>query len=73
MQHGQKIHNEPINLIKKTGNEVIDIPDGHLCCGSAGTYNLIQNDIAKKLLTNRITLYYFIIWLRWKFFPSHTW
>ncbi len=54
MQHGQKIHEEPINLIKKTGNEVIDIPDGHICCGSAGTYNLLQNDIAKKLLKNKI-------------------
>ena len=54
MQHGQKIHEEPINLIKKTGNEVFEISDGHLCCGSAGTYNLLQNDIAKKLLKNKI-------------------
>ena len=54
LQHGQKVHKQPINLIKKTGNEVIDIPDGHLCCGSAGTYNLLQNDIAKKLLKNKI-------------------
>ena len=55
MQHGQKIHKEPMNLIKKTGNEVVEISDGHLCCGSAGTYNLLQNDIAKKLLKNKIT------------------
>jgi len=55
MQHGQKIHNAPINLIKKTGNQVFNIPDGHLCCGSAGTYNLLQNDIAKKLLKNKIS------------------
>tara|TARA_Y100000590_G_scaffold292941_1_gene329928 strand:+ start:1463 stop:2770 length:1308 start_codon:yes stop_codon:yes gene_type:complete len=55
MQHGQKIHNEPINLIKKTGNEVVEIPDGHICCGSAGTYNLLQNDIASKLLKNKIS------------------
>ena len=54
MQHGQKIHQEPINLIKKTGNEVLEISDGHICCGSAGTYNLLQNDIAKKLLKNKI-------------------
>ena len=54
MQHGQKIHNQPINLIKKTGNEVLNIPDGHICCGSAGTYNLLQNDIANKLLENKI-------------------
>ena len=54
MQHGQKIHKEPIDLIKKTGNQVIDIPDGHLCCGSAGTYNLLQSGIAKSLLKNKI-------------------
>ena len=54
MQHGQKIHNVPMNLIKKTGNKVFDIPQGHFCCGSAGTYNLLQNDIAEKLLKNKI-------------------
>jgi len=54
MQHGQKIHKIPMDLIKKTGNQVFDIPDGHLCCGSAGTYNLLQGDIAKKLLKNKI-------------------
>ena len=55
MQHGQKIHEEPMNLIKKTGNEVLDIPDNHLCCGSAGTYNLLQSDIADRLLKNKIS------------------
>ena len=54
MQHGQKIHFEPINLIKKTGNEVVEIPDGHLCCGSAGTYNMLQTEIADKLLNEKI-------------------
>ena len=54
MQHGQKVHNEPINLIKKTGNEVVEIPKGHICCGSAGTYNLLQSDIAKDLLKDKI-------------------
>ncbi len=54
MQHGQKVHNTPKDLIKKTGNEVFDIPDGHICCGSAGTYNLLQNDIAKKLLKDKV-------------------
>ncbi len=55
MQHAQKIHDIPMRLIKKTGNQVVDIPDGHICCGSAGTYNLLQNDIAKKLLKNKIS------------------
>jgi len=54
MQHGQKIHKQPINLIKKTGNEVVEIPEGHICCGSAGTYNLLQSDIAKSLLKGKI-------------------
>ena len=54
LQHGQKVHNEPINLIKKTGNDVLEISDGHICCGSAGTYNLLQGDIAKKLLKNKV-------------------
>ena len=55
MQHGQKVHQTPMDLIKKTGNQVFEIPDGHLCCGSAGTYNLLQNDIANKLLKNKIS------------------
>jgi len=55
MQHGQKIHDAPMNLIKKTGNKVFDIPEGHICCGSAGTYNLLQSDIATKLLKNKIS------------------
>ena len=54
LQHGQKIHKEPINLIEKTGNEIVEIPEGHICCGSAGTYNLLQSDIAKKLLKNKV-------------------
>jgi len=54
MQHGQKVHEVPINLIKKTGNKVFEIPEGNICCGSAGTYNLLQSDIAKKLLKNKI-------------------
>ncbi len=54
LQHGQKVHTEPMDLIKKTGNEVVEIPDGHLCCGSAGTYNMLQAEIAGKLLKEKI-------------------
>ena len=54
MQHGQKVHQQPINLIEKTGNEVLHIPEGHLCCGSAGTYNILQQKIAKTLLKNKV-------------------
>ena len=54
MQHGQKVHKQPIDLLKKTGNKILNIPDGHICCGSAGTYNILQSDIAKQLLKNKI-------------------
>tara|TARA_B110000902_G_C14227733_1_gene557665 strand:- start:34 stop:1329 length:1296 start_codon:yes stop_codon:yes gene_type:complete len=54
MQHGQKVHEQPINLIKKTGNDVLTIPEGHICCGSAGTYNILQQKIASTLLNNKI-------------------
>ncbi len=54
MQHGQKVHKQPIELIKRTGNKVLDIPEGHICCGSAGTYNILQQKIAKSLLDDKI-------------------
>ena len=54
MQHGQKVHDQPIELLKKTGNQVMDIPEGHLCCGSAGTYNILQQKMAKTLLKNKV-------------------
>ena len=50
MQHGQKIHSQPKELISNTGNEVIEIPEGHLCCGSAGTYNILHQKIPYILL-----------------------
>ncbi len=42
LQHGQQIRNEPKKLLKDAGFIVLDPPEGHLCCGSAGTYNLLQ-------------------------------
>jgi len=54
MQHGQKVHSQPIDLLSKTKNEILEIPDGHLCCGSAGTYNILQSKIAKQLLKNKV-------------------
>ncbi len=55
MQHGQRIHNQPMDLLKKTGNEIVEIPDGHLCCGSAGTYNLLQDEMASELLKRKVS------------------
>ena len=54
MQHGQKVHVQPIELLFKTKNDILEIPEGHLCCGSAGTYNVLQNKIAKQLLKDKV-------------------
>tara|TARA_B100000941_G_scaffold285761_1_gene258251 strand:+ start:68 stop:1093 length:1026 start_codon:yes stop_codon:yes gene_type:complete len=54
MQHGQKVHKQPIDLLEKTGNKILNIPDGHICCGSAGTYNILQSDIAQRLLKQKV-------------------
>jgi glycolate oxidase iron-sulfur subunit len=48
--HGQGVREEPRSLLRLIpGVEVVEIPDGHLCCGSAGTYNLDQPEIAARL------------------------
>ncbi|MEA2899809.1 MAG: glycolate oxidase iron-sulfur subunit [Bradyrhizobium sp.] len=49
LQHGQKITQLPKELLSKNGFVVKDVPEGHLCCGSAGTYNILQPDIAGRL------------------------
>jgi glycolate oxidase iron-sulfur subunit len=54
LQHGQKITREPKKLLSNMGFLVEDIPDGHLCCGSAGTYNMLQPGLAKRLLERKI-------------------
>jgi len=54
MQHGQKITRQPKALLSAAGFEVADIPEGHLCCGSAGTYNMLQSDIAGRLKARKL-------------------
>ncbi len=49
LQHGQKIKTYPKDLLKTAGFEVVEPADSHLCCGSAGTYNLLQPEISEKL------------------------
>jgi glycolate oxidase iron-sulfur subunit len=49
MQHGQRIGDEPRQLLRNAGFSVAEVPEGHLCCGSAGTYNILQPDIARQL------------------------
>ncbi len=54
MQHGQKISVQPKKLLQKAGFEVREPREGHLCCGSAGTYNIMQPDIAVRLRDRKI-------------------
>jgi len=54
MQHGQKITRQPKALLRAAGFEVTDIPEGHLCCGSAGTYNMLQSAIAERLKVRKL-------------------
>ncbi|MEO1066879.1 MAG: glycolate oxidase subunit GlcF [Pseudomonadota bacterium] len=54
MQHGQKITMQPKNLLRAAGFRVVDVPEGHLCCGSAGTYNIMQPEIAGQLRDRKI-------------------
>jgi glycolate oxidase iron-sulfur subunit len=54
LQHGQKITQGPKELLSKNGFVVKDIAESHLCCGSAGTYNLLQPDIANKLRDRKV-------------------
>jgi glycolate oxidase iron-sulfur subunit len=49
MQHGQRVIDEPRKLLRNAGFSVVEVPEGHLCCGSAGTYNILQPDIAREL------------------------
>ena len=54
MQHGQKITSLPKQLLAQAGFTVKDVPEGHLCCGSAGTYNLLQPEIAGRLRDRKV-------------------
>jgi glycolate oxidase iron-sulfur subunit len=49
LQHGQRIREQPKALLTKAGFTVLDVPEGHICCGSAGTYNMLQPEIARQL------------------------
>jgi glycolate oxidase iron-sulfur subunit len=54
LQHGQNITREPKDLLSKTGFIVKDVPEGHLCCGSAGTYNILQPVLAGRLRDRKV-------------------
>jgi glycolate oxidase iron-sulfur subunit len=54
LQHGQSIHAGPKQLLQNAGFEVVDVPEGHLCCGSAGTYNMLQPELAEALKERKL-------------------
>ena len=54
LQHGQKIKIQPKKLLTDAGFEVAEAPESHLCCGSAGTYNIMQPDIANQLKDRKV-------------------
>lgn len=54
LQHGQKVTVEPKALLKQAGFTVLEPREGHLCCGSAGTYNLMQPEIAGQLKERKL-------------------
>ncbi|WP_417740642.1 glycolate oxidase subunit GlcF [Salipiger sp.] len=54
LQHGQKIKTHPKALLKGAGFEVVEPADSHLCCGSAGTYNLLQPEISGQLKARKV-------------------
>ena len=49
MQHGQGIKSQPLQLLSAVGFDVMEPLEAHLCCGSAGTYNILQKEIADQL------------------------
>ena len=54
LQHGQQIKTQPGTLLKRAGFDVVEPADAHLCCGSAGTYNLLQPEIAGQLKARKV-------------------
>ncbi|OOY07730.1 2-hydroxy-acid oxidase [Thioclava sp. DLFJ5-1] len=54
LQHGQQIKSAPKDLLKQAGFEVVEPADSHLCCGSAGTYNLLQPEISDELKKRKV-------------------
>jgi glycolate oxidase iron-sulfur subunit len=54
MQHGQKVDQQPRKLLRDAGFAVKDVPDGHLCCGWAGTYQVLQPNLSRRLRDRKV-------------------
>ena len=54
LQHGQQIRGSVEQLLIKAGFDLTAVPDSHLCCGSAGTYSILQRTLSQRLLKNKV-------------------
>lgn len=54
MQHGQKVIEQPKKLLRDAGFVVKDVPEGHLCCGWAGTYQVLQPELSRRLRDRKV-------------------
>ncbi len=54
LQHGQRLGGVVESILRDTGFELTPVPDAHLCCGSAGTYSILEPALSRRLLTNKI-------------------
>ena len=55
LQHGQKITNQPRELLARAGFDVQEIGEGHICCGSAGTYSMLQPELSGQLRARKLS------------------
>jgi glycolate oxidase iron-sulfur subunit len=54
MQHGQRVIEQPKKLLRDAGFIVKDVPEGHLCCGWAGTYQVLQPELSRRLRDRKV-------------------
>ncbi len=54
LQHGQKVTTTPKALLARAGFDVREVPEGHICCGSAGTYNMLQPELSERLRARKV-------------------
>src|SRR5206468_7603222 len=54
LQHGQGLHGVTESLLARAGFEMTPVPDAHLCCGSAGTYSILEPELSERLRTSKL-------------------
>jgi glycolate oxidase iron-sulfur subunit len=56
LQHGQGINGEIEHILERAGITIVNSRESHLCCGSAGTYSVLQPDISRRLQTRKLAV-----------------